>query len=706
MSSKNKWKENQSNRFINPYNFVPLAEKCERSKLKIDYKDSHTGVLECSLEILTPLFIPNTTSDTALHTKEELEIREESSESLKTHSYDFFSYNDLSQESKNKSYEERRKRVFEPVIPASEIRGAVRSVHEAAFGGCMSSISIDRKLGRRTALPKKCGILRKVSRMEGGISKEQWLLYPCRRIRVKVSDKEKGNLPQQIYDECREGEAFYINCKSKNGIEYVNEWKKVSEGSQGNLKKKAYLHKGEPFGGENDKLRKEYESFFLPDKKIKEIPVDDKEVENLRSVIHEYQKGSKDTSSEPHSSYERYDIDEIIADDPDSVLPVYYLDDEKENRHFSPACIGKEVFYKTMENILDDNGDFRPCKNGTKLCPTCKIFGMAGEKQKEEKKEQLLSIASRVRFTDAVLENAEKNYFKYFEEPIILPELGEPRPGAVEFYTYPPYDIINEKKELGWNDSNGYWTYDYYVIKDGDKSYIRKSLGNKKIKIRGRKFYWHSDYYKKISHDNKSEEEKVLSSMRQRIRPLRSNQYYKNKFKCKIYFENLTLSELKQLKWAVDFNDRDCAHKIGKAKPYGFGSVRICVDNVKIRTIDMRTGEWKLEPKKMNLELEDSITERIEIKNLKMIANWEKRLKKKNRGNRSEKVSYPLGYNATERSKDKNKDAGHQWFNGNRTMPNDSRNDMNFAFHKLLPTIEEELEEKEKKKWLYKLEKK
>lgn len=84
--------------------------------------------------------------------------------------------------------------------------------------------------------------------------------------------------------------------------------------------------------------------------------------------------------------------------------------------------------------------------------------------------------------------------------------------------------------------------------------------------------------------------------MKQRIRSLRAKRgegkTEPTVFKFRVYFENITEEELNRLRWSLTFDDPDCAHKIGRAKPLGFGSVRMSVKQVGIRQIDQETGEW------------------------------------------------------------------------------------------------------------------
>ena len=151
--------------FTNPYNFVPLEGKCVRSKLTLGDEEHLTGFFECELELLTPLFIPNTSCKRALCSEGE---RQE-----KYVGYEFCSYEDLSGNVfRGKNGYVRPPR--EPVIPGSEIRGAVRSVYEAAFGGCMSTMHTDAVVKRRNPRPKRPGILERNT--QGA-----WDLIPCER---------------------------------------------------------------------------------------------------------------------------------------------------------------------------------------------------------------------------------------------------------------------------------------------------------------------------------------------------------------------------------------------------------------------------------------------------------------------------------------------------------------------------------------------
>ncbi len=74
--------------FTNPYNFVPFTGTCQREPLNLGPQECMTGYFECELELLTPLFIPNTSNKYALCSEEE--------RNKKYTGYEFCSYEDLS----------------------------------------------------------------------------------------------------------------------------------------------------------------------------------------------------------------------------------------------------------------------------------------------------------------------------------------------------------------------------------------------------------------------------------------------------------------------------------------------------------------------------------------------------------------------------------------------------------------------------------
>lgn len=469
--------ENYKKRFVNPYNFIPLMETCDRSVPTANFEDCYTGYFDCRIKLLTPLFIPNTSSSSRLLS--EKEKKNDKCKDEKWKGYDFYSYDDWSSEEwEGKSLPLPPQN---PVIPGSEIRGALRSVFEAAFNGCMSSVSVDRVLSERTNKSKKL-----------------------------------------------------------------------------------------------------------------------------------------------------------------------------------PACLRRKVFTKTIGALLKENGGFGPCADEN-LCSACQVFGMVGKSGKGK----TYARGSKVRVTDAVLIDPARGGRGLFEEPVVLPELGEPKPETVEFYTEPPYES-SEK----WRKGQGFWTYDYkYKVQNNKNPNNIRILSAGEPKLRGRKYYWHSQVDLEQYRGNR------LSAMKQRIRPMRAGGRDEEPlFRFRVYFERLNKMQLNQLKWTIDFGSPACAHKIGRAKPLGFGSVRLSIGNLYLRKIDKDTGIWKM---KRETNLENFFSHPVEMSEalriVRKMANWEERPRN---------VQYPsVEPGIYGNPSKKNETASHQWF---------TKNKKDGYFMKVLPKADED----------------
>jgi CRISPR-associated protein (TIGR03986 family) len=645
---------NPGPRFVNPYNFVPLKGKCQRSPVVSDFAaeyDRKSGYLECIMTLKTPLFIPNTSNSRALHYENE----------VLGASYDFFSYNNLASANGANTgiYGESIGKYVQPVIPGSEIRGAIRSVYEAAFNGCMSSIELDRPLHRRSSSAKEPGILKQ----EGN----KWVVVPCTTRRFKIVGKpiDSGDSklhPAKVFSGWKENEIIFIEKKSlikKKGRCFVGKYEQASAGEAvPSGYEKGFVHKGESFE------TKKYESIFVPDEKEgKPLPVSEAEITRLKQLLKLYRDKKKNRNIHGESWYSEFQLP-----GKDNIALIYYSlvyssSGQSEVRYLSPSQMSKEVFDSDrIYKLLVKQGGYHPCKD-TEVCPACMLFGRISNNDGAK------NLGSRLRFEDAfplkpLHSGDEKNY--YFIDTI-LPELGEPKPGAVEFYT-----TLEENRQQRTNQP--IWTYDYKII---DKKY--QELKNDSLKLRGRKFYWHSKV--KFTSSNGSEN----NAMRQKIRPLGdSHSRRSNIFRFRIYFQHLNKEELAKLRWALDFNDKDCAHKMGRGKPLGYGSAQLEVTGAYERVIDFQSGEWRIKEFQIPEINEPQLYGALE--EVKTICNWERRPK----NGYKEVVSYPIG------QKDgagKNAEASHQWFTANKKSDN--------QFKKTLPLLSEEVDNQASNNWLY-----
>lgn len=131
----------EKEKFMNPYNFISFPP--EKATAYTD-TDRHTGVMEYSITTKTPLFIPNSSTETAFKESSAVEDHK---------SYDFFSYTELE---KGRTYEGE---YHIPVIPGSEIRGVVRTVYETLTDSCMGLLNSENYPVKRTPTRFNPGLL-------------------------------------------------------------------------------------------------------------------------------------------------------------------------------------------------------------------------------------------------------------------------------------------------------------------------------------------------------------------------------------------------------------------------------------------------------------------------------------------------------------------------------------------------------------------
>ncbi|GHV37290.1 hypothetical protein FACS1894187_13640 [Synergistales bacterium] len=562
-------------KFINPYNFVSIDDSVQRDTVSYG---TLSGVISCELETLTPLFIPNTSKDNTFG-------------DTYSHSYDFFSYEDLT---KRGDYKDNPAR---PIIPGSSIRGCLRSAFEAALNGCMSSCDDENTLYRRTPVPRKFyGIIEKLG---------------SERVLYEASKSQSGddNWPIGKRGSHKTGEDLF----GDGGV---------------------YL-RGEdfPFG----KTAKKYDAIMRyeldanGDKiEVARFSEDSREWANFVEVWRLYQnkqgeiKGVNQTGT--HSGYKGY-----LNSEP---LPVYYTQLENVGFYYlAPAAITKEVFSRTLAELLERQGGHNPCADGKNLCAACALFGMVGDE----------SRASRLFFKDAAPAEDADNWRDFYDSVRVLPILSSPKVSATEFYME---DV----------PGSAYFNYDYSVnyYNGGTRQYeaVRTFLENPKL--RGRKLYWH----RKTPLLDKST---LFPAQRTEIRPVKSGKT----FKFDIAFDRLTEEELKHLVWVLTFGDKNLthAHKLGHGKPVGYGSVRITKAEVKTISLgdDFSLSENAAQITPKTPESTDTLKEYLAMTDF---------------SSASDLVKYPIG----------EKGKIYEWFEINKQIQKGAFNpSFNYALPKPLP---------------------
>ena len=530
----------KKNEFLNPYNFIELPE---HKRKQYEDTDRHTGVIEYSVTTKTPLFIPNTSTNKAFKISDEKEF---SDPEKAHHSYDFYSYTLLKQ---NQRYDDV---YHQPVIPGSEVRGMIRNLYETLTDSCMSGLTVNEIPIKRVPGIFKAGLICK-----NGENYKLLLNVDSFRINFReyLPDGKKIYVKKEYNKEGRPGVIIRYStrpeglCKNEA---YVINW------GMGAKKKGSHV--------------------FIAKSNCREIKISRQLIEDTLLRVIESYKNQPAVKHDDLKAYENYE----------SAVKAFLKNNEKGNVYFpvnystpvkntlvqqgsiiylSPACITKEAYANTIGKLA---GEFAPCKNTNKICPSCALFGTIGE-------DITSAAASKLRFADLLPEKMQENAKSYYDNIITLQTLGGPKLGNVAFYLKKPYGAK-------------FWTYDYYIDKNDN---VRIKPGE----LRGRKYYWHHqafDYTKGVEATN----------LNKTIRPVKSG----ITFKGKIFFEDITEKQLQELVWIVnggntDSTDKkDICYKLGSAKPLGLGSVKCSVSRVLERVVRIQDGTIQYK--------EENITER------------------------------------------------------------------------------------------------
>jgi CRISPR-associated protein (TIGR03986 family) len=200
-----------------------------------------------------------------------------------------------------------------------------------------------------------------------------------------------------------------------------------------------------------------------------------------------------------------------------------------------------------------------------RLCPACRVFGWVAREQPggaapgEARADvaRAVAVRSRVRFADALFFDRETGVAApLITHPATLQILGAPRPATVRFYL----TLKNGRVVSGTSAEPGY--------------------DDPELVVRGRKFYRRharsARFVRKRSNQN---------------RTLRDHMASGQSAPFEVRFDNLAPLELGALLWSLEL-EPDWRHRLGLAKPLGFGDVSIRVEALRVFAGD----RWSADP--------------------------------------------------------------------------------------------------------------
>ena len=416
-------------------------------------------------------------------------------------------------------------------VPGSEIRGMIRSVYESVTNSCVRELMDDKPISQR--VPTFSAVQKRglLTKEEGG-----WVLYATEKEKVKVfepSDKDKAiQMKKEIQ-----------NWKDSTGT-------KLKDGYYLQYNIPVVLSAEQPYT--IYKIKPSGDPIYQWNASEED---DDSPYKKLKSALH--RDGVKGNQKNPNEKCQKALLQalEDAKDGKNQMVPVFYfivMDEDKKIVYLSGSSIGRIAHRRKWKDVM---GNYAPCSEG-KLCPACLLFGTI----------KGTGLKTHVRFMDAL--NEDKTIKSEYHT---LQILGEPRISAFDFYFQKPQ---NAK----------FWNIDFYSytkVEGKNATVVFEHLKNSMP--RGRKMYWHSQ----------PAPDAIKSHLNSTMESVKAN----TPFKFRIHFDQITSEQLQDLEWVISLGDNqvesNLQHKLGHAKPLGYGSVKLVIDKVTTRKITKNEEQLK-----------------------------------------------------------------------------------------------------------------
>lgn len=569
-------------RFLNPYNFVrpikvinpgeaPLLGRC--APPPHDRYLGLTGRITCELTAVTPLF----TADSEGVVKGERDH----------YHFQFFRYGG------------------EPAIPATSLRGPIRSVFEAATSSCFSVFAGHKRLSYHLRPEEALKLVPARAVRQG----DDWYLELLTGTTpLAVGQKPQG--PQyaawvHVYKPLRASRTVrespgtpYAGRKllSLAGWEHNQSCQAIIEEIQHPRRRFRFWNvvdlarPGAPplrpgpgqrrvtgylcITHQNIESKHDERLFFYAGGSPRRIPVDKKVRDRYEELIADYQERHADAvkkrkhpghpiGKDPAFSwfvFQRTGGDVPKLHDGDLVYAMLRREGRETYLEFIvPVSVPRVGYDQSIGNRLDpdiepEESDLHRCRQYDALCPACRTFGWVDQ---ETSSDELAPVAyaGRVHFSPAGLTHSAGT----FEATLAI--LSSPKPTTTRFYLRP-----GSERE---------------PIRDGQEDYEVDYSWAANRQVRGRKFYRHHG-----GQLSEQEYRRVGDTHDDQNRTVKGIQQAGSTFEFTVDFENLAPVELGALLWTLEIEGWH--HRIGLGKPLGFGSATIKVTDLQIMRPEAR----------------------------------------------------------------------------------------------------------------------
>ncbi len=578
-------------RFLNPYNFVRFIDADRPRHVLGDAPppphDRFVGIsgkISCELTAVTPLF----TAD---------------------------SHGSQNEGSKSSPHKHLRflKAGGEEIVSGTGLKGMVRNVFEAVTNSCMGVFDDKRRLSYRLNPGEALGLVPARVERHG---KDAWSLVPLpgtTRLQSKGFRGTQYAAWARCYDPMLRSRTMWDAPSSPYsrrdkmidkirvlGLNHGDEcWALLEEIGHPKRKALIFWNVADISSDRND-LRnagggrmamkgylcitnqnidnKHDERFFFRDPSNKEagptsLPLGESVRKDYNILLEDYHDRHRDDVGKRGASapfpagkgnpgYSRFIIDKEKLSHGDLVyakIEGSYTDARVS--FIAPVSIPRLAYQNAIGDLLPGSkGHFHACKADSDgkigvLCPACRTFGwvdvLSEDSSKNKQREDQVAYKGRVRFTHGRLE--DKKPFQ--DDGVPLAILSTPKPTTSRFYLADPEGKASSGRE------------------DRDAGYDGPVAGGKKNRLRGRKFYRHQPV--------PTQQEYVRAGRKKddQNRSVQGVMGPGSRFRFEVFFENLALEELGALLWSIEL-DPACCHRLGMARPLGFGSVKVKVESI------------------------------------------------------------------------------------------------------------------------------
>lgn len=454
-------------------------------------------------------------------------------------------------------------------LPGSSVKGAVRSMHETLFGGCMRVLDLDLTSSHRE---QPNNAQRQLAVVESELGDETLTLRMCTDTVWVHLDVLRNALGGS--DDIRTGARLDIDestiTNSSLGRREVGRDGKAAEGGDWIL---LVTDTG---------VRQKAKNIYFAAARLTDA-------KNVVSdpVVRAYRDAAEGTDDERVGNDDLVPVKQhgkrialrqpVRRDLPRGTVLWAEFGHSKKIERLTRAQIWRIAGSYPVRDRVDPV--WQPCGSSADLeglCPSCAVFGSAGDESSTVDRRGVVSYRGHVRFGPAVALDGHT-------DRIELAPMGSPRPSSSQFYLEKPTHNLPSEVD---DPALSYWG------SQADSPSPRK--------INGRKYYWHGftdDADKPARHRKRARQSDKMSSSVE-VLPVGTE------LSCTIRFDNLSQTQLGGLIAAIDpekllFSPTESPEaaeglpirsRLGGGRPFGFGTVKVSGINLKAQSSTQRYG--------------------------------------------------------------------------------------------------------------------